>query len=59
MIFFCNHKWIVIAKTFSPPIQGGTYCGHRDLLRLANGMTTVLCKCNECGKLKSVEMIGR
>ena len=55
------HRWVEHARTFVPPVASlppGFECSEDLFQRLAAGVTTFVFRCERCGKLKVIEMLG-
>ncbi len=61
MSWLCNHIWIEKVKTYAEPIKltsSGGYSAN-DIIKIKNGVTTILWECSMCKELRKEEMLGR
>ena len=57
---FCRHDFAPLVTTYSPPYDGyiSVCMGPQHTERLSLGCTTVLCRCNACGRAEVFVMLG-
>jgi len=57
---FCQHEIVPVVTTYAPPVLGWSRgLRSQDAKRAAlHGMTTVLARCDKCGKTQVHKMLG-
>jgi hypothetical protein len=58
--WFHRHEWVIVSKTYAPPVRMGSVQRISEHLaeRFMAGVTTALLRCATCGDVKAVEMLG-